>query len=89
MNWLNDSNIPFVIRGKANQLATNSRGQEIEVSALFYNVKRHDIKGIEDKRKVSGVEVYLLGTRDKNSELLFVMSNCDDVEALLPIYGMR
>ena len=89
MAWLNESNIPFVIRGKANQLSTNARGQEVEVSALFYDVKRHDIKGIDGKIKVSGVEVYLSGTRDKNGELLFVMSNCDDVEALVPIYGMR
>ncbi|MCP4491095.1 MAG: transposase, partial [Gammaproteobacteria bacterium] len=75
LDWLNKNGIRFLVRIKANQVITNARGLEVDVSALFYGVKTHEIKDIRVKRKFSGMEVYLLGTRDQNGELLVVASN--------------
>lgn len=89
LDWLNKNGIRFLVRIKANQITTNSRGLEVDVSALFYGVKTHEVKNICGKRKFSGMEVYLSGTRDQNGELLVVASNMGDAEQLVPIYGMR
>lgn len=39
LDWLNKNGIRFLVRIKANQITTNSRGLEVDVSALFYGVK--------------------------------------------------
>ncbi len=89
LRWLDEESIPFVVRVKQNQLTTNSRGLEVDVSALFYGVKTHEIKRIEGKRKFSGLDVYFAGTRDVNGELLAVVSNSQNIEQLVATYGMR
>ena len=55
----------------------------------FMALRPHEVKNICGKRKFSGMEVYLSGTRDQNGELLVVASNMGDAEQLVPIYGMR
>ena len=89
LKWLDEELIPFVVRVKQNQLTTNSRGLEVDVSSLFYGVKTHEVKRLEGKRKFSGLEVYFAGTRDVNGELLAVVSNSQSIEQLVATYGMR
>ena len=55
---------------EVNKLTTNARGLEVDVLALFYGIKTHEIKNICGKREFSSMEVYLSGTRDQNGELL-------------------
>ena len=80
LRWLDKNGIRFLVRIKANQIITNARGLEVDVSALFYGVTTHEVKNICGKLKFSGMEVYLSGTRDKNGELLVVVSNIGDAE---------
>ena len=38
LDWLNKNGIRFLVRIKANQITTNARGLEVDVSALFYGI---------------------------------------------------
>ena len=80
--------LPFYIRIKNNIITTNARGLEVDIDALFYGVAIHEVMVIKGKRKVFGRELYLAGTRDKNSELLIIATNCDPGNAV-EIYAKR
>lgn len=74
--------LPFYIRVKNNIITTNAQGLEVDIDGLFYEVKVHEVKVLQGKRKVFGRELYLSGTRDKQGELLIVATNCDPQNAI-------
>jgi len=86
--FLIEEQLPFYIRIKNNIITTNARGLEVDIDGLFYGVRVHEVRVLQGKRKVFGRELYLAGTRDKNGELLIVVTNCAPENAV-EIYAKR
>lgn len=74
--WLIKEEIPFYIRIKNNAITTNSRGLEVDVDGLFYDLKVGQQRVLAGKRRLWGHDVYLTGTlRTPSGELLIVSTN--------------
>ena len=76
--WLIKNEIPFKIRVKHNFITTNSRGLDVVVDALFYDLKPGDRKAVQGKRALIGHHLYLTGSRLPCGELMIVASPVND-----------
>lgn len=80
--WLTKENIPFYIRIKNNSISTNSRGLEVDVNGLFYELKPNEKIELRGKRKLWGCEVYLSGSKNDNRELMIIATNNDPEKSI-------
>lgn len=87
-NWLIQEKIPFYIRIANNSITTNSRGLEIDIDALFYDIKVGEERILKGKRKLWGLEVFLVGTKALDGKLVIIATNADP-EKSLEIYFKR
>lgn len=74
-NWLLKEKISFCIRIKNNTITTNSRGLEVDIDTLFYDLKSGEKRVLQDKRKVWKQKVYLSALRLSDGELLIVATD--------------
>ena len=83
LNWLLVMKIPFKIRVKDNYLTLTSGGKETTIEALFYDLPAGQ-KKIIGKRPITnhGVKVYLTGSRLVSGELMVVVSNGSEEDAI-------
>lgn len=70
--WLLKEKIPFCIRIKGNMITTNAQGLEVDIGALFYDLKPGEQRVLQDKRKLWKQTVYLSALRLADGELLIV-----------------
>ena len=75
LGWLLQENIPFCIRIKRNTITTNARGLEVDIEALFYDLKPGEQRLLQDKRKLWKQQVYLSALRLSDGELLLVATD--------------
>lgn len=73
--WLNQQQIPFVIRMKANQLYRDKQGRERSVGSLFRSLAPGESSVLRKTRHVSGLSVWLSAMRLDSGELLILASN--------------
>jgi hypothetical protein len=73
--WLKKEGIPFCIRIKKNTLTTNSRGIEVHVDTLFYDLKSGEQRILADKRTIWAQTIYLSALRLPDGELLIVATD--------------
>ncbi len=85
---LKNNNINVVIRIRANQYVTNSRGISAGVSSLFRNLKIGENRILKGLRKIGDVKVFVCGMRLPGGELLIVVT-FDAPEKSLEIYARR
>lgn len=85
--WLIKENIPFYIRIKNNVVTTNSRGLEVDIDGLFYDIKINERRILKGKRKLWGNEIYLSATRSpKDGKLVIIATNADNDIAIDTYY---
>jgi transposase len=77
MTWLKQEKIPFYIRIKSNLVTTNAGGLEVDINALFYDLKAFEKRVIKGPRKVYGCQLYLSATRSPTAELVIIASNIE------------
>lgn len=88
IRWLLQEKIPFCIRIKNNTITTNSRGLEVDIDALFYDLKPGDRRILRDKRKLWNQKVYLSALRLSDGEFLIVATD-RLLEDPISLYGQR
>lgn len=87
--WLIKENIPFYIRIKNNTVTTNSRGLEVDIDGLFYDIKINERRILKRKRKLWGNEIYLSATRSpKDGKLVIIATNANN-EIAIKVYYKR
>lgn len=86
--WLKKEGIPFCIRIKKNTLATNSRGQTVDVETLFRDVRVAEQRVLHDARIVWGHSVYLAALRLDDGQLLIVATDRLLIDPI-GLYGKR
>jgi len=88
IGWLLQEKISFCIRIKSNTITTNARGLEIDIDALFYDLKPGEQRILQDKRKLWKQRVYLSALRLSSGELLIVATD-KFLEEPIKLYGKR
>ena len=73
--WLKKEGIPFCIRIKKNTLATNSRGQVVDVNTVFRDLVAGQQRILPETRMVWGQPIYLAALRLHDGELLIVATD--------------
>ena len=73
--WLNDQNIPFLMRMKEGQHYFDERGRSRPVQSLFRTLNAGESCILRKPRPVSGQLIYLSGLRLDSGELLIIASN--------------
>ena len=73
--WLNQQQIPFVMRMKANQLYRDKQGRDRAVGSLFKRLAPGASSLLRKTRHVSGLPVWLSAMRLASGELLILASN--------------
>ncbi|HAU2458168.1 TPA: IS4-like element ISLpn9 family transposase, partial [Legionella pneumophila] len=73
--WLLTEKIPFCIRIKNNVITTNSRGLEVSIDALFYDLKSGEQRILQGLRKLWRQKIYLSALRLADGELLIVATD--------------
>ena len=73
--WLLTEKIPFCIRIKNNVITTNARGLEINIDALFYDLKPGEQRVLRGLRKLWNQKVYLSALRLVDGELLIIATD--------------
>ena len=86
--WLKKEGIPFCIRIKKNTLATNSRGQAVDVETLFRELAPGQQRILSDARLVWQQAVYLAALRLGDGKLLIV-ANDSLLADPIGLYGKR
>ena len=74
-NWLNEEQIPFVIRVKKSEITTNSRGLEVDINGLFFHLKVNEEVYLKGARILWEQPVYLAAKRMSDGEFLIIASN--------------
>jgi Transposase DDE domain len=74
-SWLLKEQISFCIRIKNNHVTTNSRGLEVNIDALFYDLRPGERRVIAQPRKLWKQTVYLSALRLSDGELLIVATD--------------
>lgn len=75
LKWLLQSSIPFKIRIKHNYKTQTARGKETTTKALFYSLRPGEVRHLPKPRQVTGVQLYLTGSRLKSGDLMIVASH--------------
>jgi hypothetical protein len=86
--WLLREEISFAIRIRNNTVTTNSRGLEVDINTLFYDLKEGETRVLQDKRKVWRQKVYLSALRLTDGELLIVATDTL-MDNPFSLYGKR
>lgn len=86
--WLNQEEIPFCIRIKKNTLVTNSRGIEVDVEALFRDLKVGEQRALADARLMWKQRLYLSALHLSDGDLLIVATDGLLIDPIL-YYGKR
>ena len=86
--WLLTEKIPFCIRIKNNVITTNTRGLEVSIDALFYDLKPGEQRVLRGLRKLWGQRVYLSALRLADGELLIVATD-HFMESPIQHYALR
>lgn len=87
--WLIREDINFYIRIPNNSITTNSRGLEVEIDALFYDIKINEKRILKGQRKLWGCKVYLIATRSTRDNKLAIIATNADADQGLKIYCKR
>lgn len=88
IGWLLKEKISFCIRIKNNTITPNSRGLEVDIDTLFYDLKAGEQRILQDKRKLWKQKVYLSALRLSDGELLIVATD-KLLEDPILLYGKR
>lgn len=86
--WLIKENISFYIRLKDHYITTNSRGLEVDVCGLFWDIKPMEQRTLKGKRRLWGNEVYLSGSKNQSNELMIIATN-DNPDKSIDTYLKR
>jgi len=86
--WLLTEKIPFCIRIKNNVITTNTRGLEVNIDALFYDLKPGEQRILQGLRKLWKQKVYLSALRLSDGELLIVATD-HLMDAPIQHYALR
>lgn len=86
--WLASEKISFSIRVKNNVITTNARGLEVNIDALFYDLKPGEQRVLQGLRKLWKQKVYLSALRLVDGELLIVATDYL-MESPIQHYGLR
>ena len=73
--WLNEAQIPFIIRIKKNFKVLNKKGKQTQVQDLFHDLKPNTHIQYARKICLTGVACYLTALRMEGQELLILASN--------------
>jgi len=86
--WLKREGIAFCIRIKKNTLVTNSRGIEVDVAALFRDLKAGEQRVLTKARTMWKQSIYLSALRLSDGDLLIVATDSLLADPILQ-YGKR
>ena len=86
--YLNNKGIKFVIRIKANTIVPNTRGELLQVSRMFSDLKIGEYRKIPNTRKVWDTTVFLSALRLSDGNLLILATNVK-LESALDLYKHR
>lgn len=86
--WLIQEKIPFYIRIKDSYISTNSKGLEVDINGLFYDLKPMEQRVLHGQRKLWGTEIYLSGSKNYQGELMIIATN-DNPEQAIDTYLLR
>lgn len=86
--WLRNEGISFCIRIKSNTQASNSLGLDVNVDALFYDLKPGEQRRLRGERRLWKQKVWLSALRLADSELLIVATD-KEVDSPIELYGRR
>jgi len=87
-SWLRSEGISFCIRIKSNTQTSNSLGLDVNVDALFYDLKPGEQRKLHGERKLWKQKVWLSALRLTNGELLIVATD-KEVNSPIELYGRR
>jgi len=73
IGWLLKEKIPFCLRLKNNTITTNSRGVEVDIDALFYDLPPGEQRLLQSKRKLWKQEVYLSGLQMADRNFIWLL----------------
>lgn len=88
IGWLLQERISFCIRIKNNRIITNACGFDVDIGALFHDLKPGEQRILRDKRKLWKQEVYLSALRLTSGELLIVATD-KFLEEPIKLYAKR
>ena len=80
--YLIDKLILFRIRIKNNTLVTNTRGQPVEVRNLFRDLRRGHYKILKEKRRLWGLELYVVGLKMPDGDLVIIVTQSEPETAM-------
>lgn len=86
--WLNQQQIPFVMRMKANQLYRDKQGRERSVGSLFKSLAPGKSSVLRKTRPVSGLPIWLSAMRLDSGELLILAGN-QKLPEPFEVYSLR
>lgn len=87
-SYLIEKGILFRIRIKENILVANSKGILVPVKTLFRDLKIGETQVLEGRRTVLGHELFIIGLRLPDGELLIVVTN-NEPETAIDDYSRR
>ncbi|MFW2177350.1 MULTISPECIES: IS4 family transposase [unclassified Moraxella] len=88
-NWLNDNNIPFVIRIKKSSKVSNHHGKQVQIKTLFRHVTSKETYRHGRILTVDGCLVRVFAKRDKEHGLVIVATNQLDTLDAMSQYAKR
>jgi hypothetical protein len=74
-DWVIKKQIPFYIRVKSNTITSNALGLDVNMDALFYDLKPGEQRILRGKRKCWKQRVYLSALRLSDGELLIIATD--------------
>ena len=86
--YLKTNEIPFRMRVKENFIVTNSRGSQVQVKAVFRNVKIGYARSLKRRRKICGVKLFIIGGKLSSREY-FILVTDKEPEGALDDYALR
>ncbi|QBS11359.1 IS4 family transposase (plasmid) [Legionella geestiana] len=87
-SWLRSEGISFCIRIKSNTQTSNSLGLDVNVDALFYDLKPGEQRKLRGERRLWKQKVWLSALRLTDGELLIVATD-KEVDSPIELYGRR
>jgi len=86
--WLRKEHIPFHVRIKQNTIATNSKGEGIQIKHLFHDLQIGEKRVLKGRRRIFGKAMYLAALRLTDGDLLIVATSVD-AETAIETYALR
>jgi len=82
LGYLIDKLVLFRIRVKNNSQVTNTRGQPVEVRNLFRDLRRGQYKILKGKRRLWGLELYVVGLKMPDGDLVIIVTQSEPETAM-------